>query len=297
MDLVAGVRKEGSRGGRGDFKWSDVKDSSHRENYLGHSLMAPVGRWQKGRDLNWYAKSNEDGSEEAAARAKQELEDERRRVKEAEQEALARALGLPVAPKTSDANLTPLGGGDVRKAVQAVQGAGQTDDQDEDGRGIGFGSYGGHVMGGPEGETLAPIGLDSDTGHRASRRDGSPRDNRSRRDRSRDRDRRRHEHRDRHHRRAHDRGDRDSRRESGRDKHRERSYRDDDYDRSERRKHHRHDRRRSSRSRSRSPRREERRHDRDISTREHGSRSDGRREASRYDHRRERRDSDRERRT
>ena len=40
MDLVAGVRKEGSRGGRGEFKWDDVKDNQHRENYLGHSLMA-----------------------------------------------------------------------------------------------------------------------------------------------------------------------------------------------------------------------------------------------------------------
>ena len=40
MDLVAGVRKEGSRGGRGEFKWEDVRDSQHRENYLGHSLMA-----------------------------------------------------------------------------------------------------------------------------------------------------------------------------------------------------------------------------------------------------------------
>ena len=40
MDLVAGIRKEGSRGGRGDFKWEDVRDSQHRENYLGHSLMA-----------------------------------------------------------------------------------------------------------------------------------------------------------------------------------------------------------------------------------------------------------------
>ena len=40
MDLVAGVRKEGSRGGRDSFKWEDVKDDQHRENYLGHSLMA-----------------------------------------------------------------------------------------------------------------------------------------------------------------------------------------------------------------------------------------------------------------
>jgi hypothetical protein len=30
------------------FDWKDVKEDKHRENYLGHSLMAPVGRWQKG---------------------------------------------------------------------------------------------------------------------------------------------------------------------------------------------------------------------------------------------------------
>ena len=27
-------------GGRANFKWEDVKDDVHRENYLGHSLMA-----------------------------------------------------------------------------------------------------------------------------------------------------------------------------------------------------------------------------------------------------------------
>ncbi|KAL1886886.1 hypothetical protein Plec18167_000821 [Paecilomyces lecythidis] len=106
MDLVAGVRKEGSRGGRDSFKWTDVQQSQHRENYLGHSLMAPVGRWQKGRDLQWYAKAEDEDAEKARI----EREEELRRVKEAEEEAIARALGLPVAPKSTNANLTPLGG-------------------------------------------------------------------------------------------------------------------------------------------------------------------------------------------
>jgi hypothetical protein len=32
-----------------EFKWDDVKVDKHRENYLGHSVKAPVGRWQKGK--------------------------------------------------------------------------------------------------------------------------------------------------------------------------------------------------------------------------------------------------------
>jgi hypothetical protein len=32
-----------------EFKWDDVKVDKYRENYLGHSVKAPVGRWQKGK--------------------------------------------------------------------------------------------------------------------------------------------------------------------------------------------------------------------------------------------------------
>ncbi|KAI8943484.1 hypothetical protein NX059_001487 [Plenodomus lindquistii] len=132
MDLVQTVRKEGSRGGRADFKWEDVKNDAQRENYLGHSLMAPVGRWQQGRDLGWYANADSSSKEAEAAR----IADEKRKVKQAEEDAMLVAMGLPV-PVRDNANLTPLGDkvheGDVHKTLQAkarVQDNEAADDKD-----------------------------------------------------------------------------------------------------------------------------------------------------------------------
>lgn len=82
----------GVRGGRDQFSWDDVKVDKHRENYIGHSLKAPVGRWQKGKDLHWFARDKKGGGSDVDA-----LKEEIRRVKEEEEQAMREALGL--APK------------------------------------------------------------------------------------------------------------------------------------------------------------------------------------------------------
>ncbi|KAL1955840.1 hypothetical protein VTO42DRAFT_8079 [Malbranchea cinnamomea] len=188
MDLVATVRKEGSRGGRGSFKWSDVQTSQYRENYLGHSLMAPVGRWQQGRDLSWYTK----GKQEDASFADAAREEEIRRIKDAEQEAMARALGLPVAPKPTNANLTPLGGKEVERTIKETTGNADDDETEDEGvRGIGFGGFGAIANPGDQSEKMEGVGLtrNPNRGDRTSRRHWDWDDGRRSRGRSRDRER------------------------------------------------------------------------------------------------------------
>ncbi|EQC41219.1 hypothetical protein SDRG_01194 [Saprolegnia diclina VS20] len=82
-------RVGGTRGGQDQFKWDDVKNDKYRENYLGHSLQAPVGRWAKGKDLTWYAKTK---AEQSAA-----LADEIALARQRDEDLMNEALGI--APK------------------------------------------------------------------------------------------------------------------------------------------------------------------------------------------------------
>ena len=101
------IREASARGGAGRFNWEDVKkDEKFRDTYIGHSLYAPVGRWQKGKDLQWYAKATPTNAVDEKARQKAERIAEIQKIKEAEEEALAEALGFKVERKVKSGGVS-----------------------------------------------------------------------------------------------------------------------------------------------------------------------------------------------
>jgi len=98
----------GTRGGQAEFKWTDVSADKDRENYLGHSINAPTGRWQKNKDVHWYNRDQE----QSEANRREEI----RRIKEAEEDALAVALGFKPAVRTAPEASSAIAGSEAGSA-------------------------------------------------------------------------------------------------------------------------------------------------------------------------------------
>jgi hypothetical protein len=135
-------RRSGTRGGRDQFSWEDVKaDKKTRENYIGHSLhtsSVPSFNDPKPNPM-WYLKR--DGADE-----QEEAANELQRLKQLEQEMMLEALGLKPRGSTSAAAaaaaatkrpLKPHELGDVLKRGQTASAAEPGDDNASAAAGLG----------------------------------------------------------------------------------------------------------------------------------------------------------------
>eukprot|EP00884_Botryococcus_braunii_P013938 jgi/Botrbrau1/22545/Bobra.114_2s0068.1 len=109
MSLYNGPPRGGTRGGKDQFSWENVKADKDREFYLGHSVKALTGRWQKGKDVYWYTREKDNGE---GARAT-----EIQAVKEREEELMAEALGLKPKKKKLPPP-TKLNSQDIKKLLE-----------------------------------------------------------------------------------------------------------------------------------------------------------------------------------
>ena len=87
------------------------------DNYLGSTVNAPQGRWQKNKDIHWYARDKTDDDPSIAAQKKRE---EIRKLREAEEDALSVALGF--APtKRDDGDGTGTGANGIKVENKEIE--------------------------------------------------------------------------------------------------------------------------------------------------------------------------------
>lgn len=107
----------GTRGGKDQFNWDEVKGSKDREFYIGHSVHALTGRWQNNRDVYWFSR---DKVEQGSA-----IQDELALVKAREQQMMEEALGLRPTNASKNAQGPPNLHSHEIKALLARAGGGE----------------------------------------------------------------------------------------------------------------------------------------------------------------------------
>ena len=163
-----GPPRGGTRGGRDQFDWEKVKSDKDRENYLGHSVKALAGRWQKNKDVYWYTRDKESGGNGGGGGGGfGSVADEIAAIKAAEERTMAEALGM--APKTD--RVTRLEMSEYEKSEFLKRGQTAThrrDDDLESNRVKGLGNtVNATLRGGTAREVLAGEGVGDDGGERA----------------------------------------------------------------------------------------------------------------------------------
>ncbi|KAJ1617897.1 kinase phosphorylation protein-domain-containing protein [Pavlovales sp. CCMP2436] len=122
-----GPPRGGTRGGADQFKWDAVKNDKFRECYLGHSVKASTGRWQKGKDIYWYNKKGTLGLDEDI----ETLKLERDEVKRQEEAMMRQALGLEPREAADRSELEP------SEVGRLLRGGGDGEDAADGGAGVG----------------------------------------------------------------------------------------------------------------------------------------------------------------